>query len=564
MRSPVTLDSLRRGNVMQAQKFDRLLRRKIVSREELDVLAQDAAAAGIAVEDLLLQREVPKHEILFSLSEYYGLPFVEYDESVIASYLLVLRLDMEHLKRKLWFPRTVSGKRAEVIAWQPDDPATIADIKQTLQVEEIVFSLALPADLRRIIEHNFDVNPRFPFPGGRTPLARVRTYLATRRSSYAHYRTLFAKGRTGLAFVRTGIAFIVIALLFLRIFGMGVYTILEAPCLVVGIIMVIEGIRWYLPARIVAKRTVDNSCTESTWGTRVLQEYSGADGRPAFSRSETVEGATLLRKGWENLSPVMRRRFLASDRTDMAEERTSLAGHRTKLAHARTGLAFTRTGIALIGLGTGLIRKFHPSSWTLLDAALIIGGLLMSAEGFYWYFSGRKSGMASFRSVLAAVEKDTIWDRIFPLRHNRSKSRRDATPPPVRASHLPGIWATTGLALERTVLGDRRCVMARLRSVLAIERTGLAFVRTGMSIFSVGAGLLVYFGSAATGWTIFNLVLMITGVILIVDGYQWIVPTARMVTQYPYCYGDMEITIPNYGVPPRSWGKVIFTQYDDQ
>jgi len=34
--------------------------------------------------------------------------------------------------------------------------------------------------------------------------------------------------------------------------------------------------------------------------------------------------------------------------------------------------------------------------------------------------------------------------------------------------------------------------------------------------------------------------------------------------QYPYCYGDMEITLPDYGKPVRTWGTVIFNSYDEQ
>ena len=546
---------------MNKQRFNRLIRRGSLSEDELASIEAESAATGTSVEELLAGKGISKHEVLFSLSEHYGLPFAEYSESVIASYYLTLPLDMEHLKRNLWFPRSVNGGRAEVIACRPDDPGVIDDIKKTLKVEQIDFLVALPSDLRRIIEHNFDVNPRFSFAGGRTPLARVRTYLAYRRSAYAHYRTLFAKGRTGLAFIRTGLSFIVIALLFLRVFGVGVLAVLEAPLLIAGFVMLYDGVKWYLPARRIAKAPVENSCTAPDWGTCVLKESAGPDGRPVFGRADAVEGADDLRAGWENLSPVMRRRFLASDRTDMAEDRTALAGHRTKLARARTGLAFTRTGIALIGLGIGLFRQFNEGRWSILDLSLIAAGMLMSAEGFYWYFGGRRAGMDSFKGVLAAVNKESIWDRVFPLRHNRSADGRNGVGPPVRASHLPGVWATTGLALERTVLADRRGVMARLRSVLAVERTGFAFVRTGMSIFSVGAGLLAYFGFAQVAWAVFNIALMIIGLALIIDGYRWIVPTARMVTQYPYCFGDMEITVPDYGVPAREWRRVVFNHY---
>ncbi len=548
---------------MVKKKFNRLLRRRILSEDELDVLARESASSGIALEELLFQKGVGKHEILFCLSEFYGLPFVEYDESVAASYFLVLRLDLEHQKTALWFPLSVREKKAEVIAFRPDDERVIEDIKKTLGVEQIDFRIALPADLIRIIEHNFDVNNNFGISGGRTPLARVRTFFAYRRSTYAHYRTLFAKGRTGLAFIRTGVSFIVIALLFLRLLGADFYLVLEVPLLFAGIIMVSDGIKWYLPARKIAGKQIEVTCSEPTWGTCVLNAEV-RDGWPIITRTEQIKDAGKLRADWENLSPVMRRRYLASDRTDMAEERTSLAGHRTKLARARTGLAFTRTGIAFTGLGIGLMRQFETgvwSAWSVFDVALIAAGILMSAEGFYWYFGGRRSGIEGLRSVLDALNKETIWDLVFPLGHKRVGPGKDRPGPPVSAAQKPGIWATTGLALERTVLADRRGVMARLRTVMAVSRTGMAYIRTGMSITSVGAGLMAYFGVASPGWTIFNALLIIGGLVLMADGYRWMLPAERMRKEYPYCFGDMEITIPDYGRPNAEWGTVIFNHY---
>jgi uncharacterized membrane protein YidH (DUF202 family) len=541
--------------------FQRLVARKFITQDRLEELGRISAVTKTPLEELLLAEGMPKHEVLFCLAGRYHLPFVEFDESVLASYFLTFRLDMEHLKQGLWFPLSVRDRRAEVIAYRPDDPRVADDVRKTLGVEEIDFRIALPGDIIRIIEHNFDVNPNFFDCGGRTPLARVRTLLAYRRSTYAHYRTLYAKGRTGLAFIRTGVSFIVIALLFLRVLGAGWYTVLEAPLLAAGLIMAVDGIRWYLPARAIAGKPVDATRTEPTWGTCVLDAEIGA-GSPEFSRTQEVPGSGELRSGWENLSPVMRRRFLASDRTDMAEDRTSLAGHRTKLARARTGLAFTRTGIAFTGLGIGLLRQFPAGAWTFLDAALIILGALMSTEGVLWYLGGRRSGMEGLRAVMEVIDKMSIWDLVFPLRHHRPGTGKERSGPPVSGAQLPGIWATTGLALERTVLADRRGVMARVRTAMAVARTGMAFVRTGMSIASVGAGLLVYFGTASVGWTVVNIVLIIAGLILIVDGYRWIVPAERIRKEYPYCYGAMELTVPDYGKPNREWGTVLFDHGD--
>ena len=543
---------------MTAKRFQRLVNRAIITERELNNVMARSEASGECVEELLIRRGIPKHEILFSLSEYYGLPFIEYEERIMISQHITRRVDMERLKRALWVPLSVLHNRAEVIVYDPDDTVVIEDIRSVLGVDSIDFILALPFDIVRIIENNQDLNPNFPPTAGRTPLAKVRTFLAERRSLYACNRTSFAKGRTGLAFLRTGVSFIAIAVVLFRIFGIGYLTILEALLLASGLVMAVDGIIWYIPARKVGKKGIPFDRTEPTQGTTLLT-VSNTGNTPVFTRSAPVKGGDKLRAEWNDLSPVMRRRFLAGDRTDLAEERTLLAWYRTLMARARTGLAFARTGIAFTGLGIALLRQFHAGPWTAFDISLITIGVVMAAEGFYWYFPGRHAGEEGYASVRRASEKWNIWDFVFPLAHKHPGPENTFAELNVKASHAPGIWATTGLALERTLLAERRNVMARLRTVMARSRTGMAFMRTGMSISAVGGGLLVYFGAGNLAWMIFNIILILFGLILILDGLYWHVPAEKIKSQFPYCYGDMEITIPDYGVPARNWQQVIFS-----
>jgi len=542
--------------------YNRLVTRGVISREALDKLIQEAQVSVTALEELLLSSGVPKHEILFCLAEQCDCPFVEYDEGVIVSQQITRRMDMERLKRALWLPLSISKENAEVIACYPGDPGVVEDIRSTLGVDEISFKVALPSDLIRIIEHNQDLNPGFPPAAGRTPLAKVRTFLANARSQFACYRTSLAKGRTGLAFLRTGISFVTTALLLFRVFGIGYLTILEALFFAAGIVMAVDGLRWYLPARAAGASLPDCALSDPTNGTSVLA--AGFKGEtPEFERTAEDPGADKLRQGWNRLSPVMRRRFLASDRTDLAEERTALACYRTLMARARTGLSFTRTGIAFVGLGVALVRQLPAGPWSLVDALLILAGAAMVAEGFFWYVPGRSAGAKSFDSVKRSEEKPRIWDFVFPPAFAPSAlTQKQQVLPLVRGFSEPGIWATTGLALERTLLAERRNVMARLRTIMARSRTGMAIIRTGMSISAVGLGLLIYFGAANALWTLFDAALLVTGLLLIADGIYWYLPAERARQQLPYCYGDMELVIPDYGVPARSWGKAVFSHDD--
>jgi uncharacterized membrane protein YidH (DUF202 family) len=536
-------------------KFEKLIAEGIITEEKLEGIIEGSISSLKRPEELLIAGGIPKHGILRSLSEYYGLPWVEYSESLLPGDEVIGRLDLERLKETLWFPLSVSENSADVIVCDPDDPALTEEIQRTLKVERINKFISLPADLIRIIENNQDVNPNFPPSAGRTPLARVRTYLAEQRTQMAWYRTSMAKARTGLAFIRTGMSFISIALVLLMVFGIGYAIVPEMVLLGVGLLMTIDGVM-SLPPRRMAKRRFDCQPTESTFGTTLLELTSSGD-HPRVTRTGTVEGAAQLRDSWNRLSPLMKRRFLAIDRTDMAEERTILASYRTIMSRARTGLAFTRTGIASIGLGIALLRQFALGPWALFDSALIFSGTILTFEGFYWSFAGRHAAIESLKEMKIIERKTSIWEFMFPPLNKRINP--SDLPSTLFIQGSPGIWGTTGLALERTLIAERRNVKARLRTIMARSRTGLALIRTGISIFSVGAGLLFYFGTGNVFWTVFNLILMATGAFLIGDGFYWHIPAEKIRKQFPYCFADMEITLPDYGKPASLWKKVVFS-----
>ncbi len=90
----------------------------------------------------------------------------------------------------------------------------------------------------------------------RSGLARMRTHLAQRnvffaekRSLMAQQRTFLAKARTELAFMRTGVALVALATGLMRYFGLGWWTVADGSIVLIGLIMVISGIYYYVPTR---------------------------------------------------------------------------------------------------------------------------------------------------------------------------------------------------------------------------------------------------------------------------------------------------------------------------
>jgi hypothetical protein len=127
----------------------------------------------------------------------------------------------------------------------------------------------------------------------------------------------------------------------------------------------------------------------------------------------------------------------------------------------------------------------------------------------------------------------------------------------VRPGCSPGIWGTTGLALERTLLAERRNVMARFRTNHARSRTGLAFIRTAANFVAVGLGLLLTGPAGGIGWTVLDCFIIAVGLLLLADGFYWIIPAGRERWQLPFCDCQMEISVPDYTVPTEQWRTFI-------
>ncbi|MDA8240224.1 MAG: hypothetical protein M0Z67_07620 [Nitrospiraceae bacterium] len=91
----------------------------------------------------------------------------------------------------------------------------------------------------------------YPSPSSRvrTQLARERNVLAAQRTIAACYRTIYSRARTGLAFMRTGFSFMSIGIGLISYFGLGVLTSFDLYLVFVGILMLADGLLWYLPVR---------------------------------------------------------------------------------------------------------------------------------------------------------------------------------------------------------------------------------------------------------------------------------------------------------------------------
>ena len=480
---------------------------------------------------------------------------VLFDEALGPPEPLASSLDLVRLGELRWLPLRFENGWAWIATSRDDTPAVAREAGEMLKAGHVEVSRANDTTITRFIEHAQDINPGFPRESGRTILARTRTFLASRRSQLASLRTLLAKGRTGLATLRTGLSLITVAMVVLKVFGLGLALIPEVVLVVCGTVMAVDGLLWYHPIRHLARRQPREPVGPSDHVTVPIAILD--EGRIVVWRSPPVPNALELANDCDRLSPVMRRRFLALERTELALERTRQAYFRTIMAKSRTGMALVRTGIALAGVGMVFLRRLPGESADVMGIGLLLVGTVLILEGMTWYFTGRKSGRQSQYEAAQAGDKASAWSMLLPPSTPGLAGRRYRCVPMIRPGCSPGIWGTTGLALERTLLAERRNVMARFRTNHARSRTGLAFIRTAANFVAVGLGLLLTGPAGGIGWTVLDCFIIAVGLLLLADGFYWIIPAARERWQLPFCDCQMEITVPDYTVPAEQWRTFV-------
>jgi uncharacterized membrane protein YidH (DUF202 family) len=236
---------------------------------------------------------------------------------------------------------------------------------------------------------------------------------------------------------------------------------------------------------------------------------------------------------------------LAYWRNTMAQWRTRLACYRTDLAKARTALSLVRAGLALTTIADTLWRSGKFQIGPNLPLGVLILGILLITVGAPVYLGVRRSRLTPpGDQTLVEVTAATL---MFLENFHFSVPGQQAAQPSKNTMlarlgdfladystiiyPVPASRERTHLARERNVLAAQRTIAACYRTIYSRARTGLAFIRTGVYFISIGIGLLSYFGLGAN--TPFDLILILTGTVLIADGLRWYLPVRREQAELP-------------------------------
>ena len=357
---------------------------------------ESAAARLVDIESVLSSEcRVPKKAILNALSEYYGLPALEYDERIPIPPELLAGLDGEALSYSYWFPVFLLGDTVTIAVNDPDSPAVAAEFERRFSGYRRETMVALKEDIGWLIKDFLHARPGLLIGTDRTGYAYWRNTMAHWRTRLACYRTEMAKARTDLAVLRGGLGLTAVSETVIRS-GKSANPYVFRWLLFAGFVLTVFGFVKYIGRRGAIKAPGHQTLVEVTAAAvSFLEDYHLIE-----TGVENESKATMLGRLGDFIAdhstyvcpiPASKERTcLARERNVLAAQRTLAAAYRTIYARARTGLAFIRTGVSFVSVGLGLAVYYGLGIMTAVDSFLFLMGIFMVVDGVLWYMPVRK------------------------------------------------------------------------------------------------------------------------------------------------------------------------------
>ena len=148
----IALYNQKRMAKAKPNKFDYLLRHRILSEKELDTAVADARKRKEPVEAVLMSDfNISKQDIGKSLSEFYNVPFVTYDATMLIPSQLLDGLKVAFLRNYAWVPLRKEDDKIIIAIDNPFDLQKVGEIKSLFSGKSIHFHVALRQDILKMI-----------------------------------------------------------------------------------------------------------------------------------------------------------------------------------------------------------------------------------------------------------------------------------------------------------------------------------------------------------------------------------------------------------------------------
>ena len=137
----------------RATKFDYLLAQQRISQEEVNSAIAESRRRQVDVESILIEQyKIPKGDVLTSISQFYRVPSMEFDEKLIPPPDLVNQLRIEYLKRNFWIPvKRENDGAIRILIDNPPDLQKVDSIHQLLRGQKVKFAVGLRGDITMFI-----------------------------------------------------------------------------------------------------------------------------------------------------------------------------------------------------------------------------------------------------------------------------------------------------------------------------------------------------------------------------------------------------------------------------
>ena len=392
------------------ENFQALVDWGTITAGQLRSSGEAAQAMDVEVEEILRYGlGIPRRKLLEALASHYRCEWVEYDERLPVPPELLTGLDPERPCSNLWFPVALDDDTVVIAARNPCDPLMIEEVADCFKAGKFRFHVALAEDISYFIEDFLNSDPTHLIGNERTALALWRNTMARWRTKLASYRTDFARVRTQLSLLRGGLTMMIIGRTLLRS-GKAIHL---APIywtmIAVGLLLIFLGLlSYHRVKKSIFRPPRHETLVEVTAASLYfLENYQfaerenpgGNSGRTMLARlSDMAHCTVVIIEPSRDNKP---RSELAHERNLFAAQRTVAACYRTIYSRARTGLSFIRTGVSFASVGVGLITYFGLSMLNIVDAFIILAGLLMVLDGIIWSWPVRKENYEASKCAVS-------------------------------------------------------------------------------------------------------------------------------------------------------------------
>ena len=149
----IALYNQKRMAKARPNKFDYILKNNILAEKELDMAIADARRRREPVEAILMSDlKISKQDIGKSLSQFYKVPFAEYNTNTPVPGELIAGLKVPFMRNYAWVPLRKEDEKIVIAIDNPYDLQKVGEIKSLFAGKSLYFNVALKQDILNFIK----------------------------------------------------------------------------------------------------------------------------------------------------------------------------------------------------------------------------------------------------------------------------------------------------------------------------------------------------------------------------------------------------------------------------